>query len=174
MWPFAGHKRVDSFRFGPLYLSTGSTRENPYAPHFGRAGGANPQFPAKDALQSTYQFGTICFCRYRISEVLPVVEEKRFWPTELEGLRQENVVSDFGMQVQWEMRTVNCEIGRDRSFDFAELSPNQPIQSAPEYSVMHDEQIYLPADRHFDGSFACVDGCSDPGNLPVVLKMEPV
>src|SRR5580704_8144583 len=116
MWSFTGHKRVDSFRFGPLYLSTGSTGENPYTAHFGRAGRANPQFPAKDALQSTYQLGTIYFCRYRKSEVPPLVDEERFWSTELEGLCQENVVSDFGMQVQRKMRTVDCEISRDGSF----------------------------------------------------------
>jgi hypothetical protein len=174
MWSFAGHKRVDSFRFGPLHLSTGPTGENPDAAHFGWAGRANPQFPAKDPLQSTYQFGTIYSCRDRKPEVLPVVEKKRFWSTDVEGLRQKNVVSDFGMQVQRKMRTVNCEIGRDCSFDFAKLSPDQPMQSAPEYSVMHDEQIHPPVDRHFDDGFACVDGCSDLCHPSVVLKLEPV
>src|SRR5689334_24973558 len=135
MRSFASHKRVDSFRFGLLYLSTGSTGENPYPAHFGRAGRANPQFPAEDAPQPAYQFSTIYFCRYRKPEILPLVEEEWFWSTELKCLRQENVVSDFGMQVQRKMCTVNCQIGRDCSFDFAELSPNQPIQSAPEYSV---------------------------------------
>ncbi len=39
---------------------------------------------------------------------------------------------------------------------------------------MHDEQIYLPVDCHFDDGFACVDGCSDPCHSSVVLQLEPV
>src|SRR5260370_42090711 len=116
MWSFASHKRIYSFRCGPLYLSTGCTGKNPYAAHFGRAGRANPQFPAKDAPQSIYQLDTIYFCRYRKSEILPLVEEERFWSAELKRLLQENSISDIGIQVQRHMSPVNSDTLSDFSF----------------------------------------------------------
>ena len=126
MRSFASDKGIYSFFSGFLDLSAGASSENSHATHFDGAAWANPYFPAKDPSQPIDKFGPINLDGDRNPEVLPLVEKKGFRCSELKGTRQLNIISDFGMQIQRQMRTVDGKIGRNGALEFAELSTHHP------------------------------------------------
>lgn len=93
---------------------------------------------------------------------------------EAEHLCQEGIIADFGMSIQRQVDTIECDIVLDHVADHF-IAPTDPgLEAAPEEAVMDQHEIGFDFAGHPEGIGADIDGGGDSGDFAGVGDLETV
>lgn len=108
------------------------------------------------------------------ADIVAFVREKSAGRFEAEAAGEEDVVADFRVEIEREMRAVNGAISADEGFDFLERRAGDRRNRVPEHSVVDDEEIDVALHRFAKRFEARVDRRADPADFAVVFELESV
>ena len=75
------------------------------------------------------------------ADVDRLVSRKTCERCESELAREQYVVADLGMRIEWEVRGIERDPGCEQCVNAAKVRTSQGLKPAPEQTVMHQEQI---------------------------------
>lgn len=91
-----------------------------------------------------------------------------------ERVAQQDIVSQLGMRIEWQMGAVNGQIVLNRQFQLSIAGSGRRLQATPKQPVMDDQQVRTRLDRHAEDRFAGIHRRSHPVNRAGVFQLEAV
>lgn len=171
---FAGDVGIDALEMGIGCLLASAARDNADGLRGFGAKGKEHAGGTEFFFEEGFEFIAMNFAGAPEADGLAFQLHEGLDVFEAEHTRQEGIIADFGVSIQWQVNAIEGDIALDHVADHFIAAAGPGEKTAPEKAVMDEHEIGLNFAGHPQGVGGDIDGGGDSGDGAGVSDLEAV